>query len=95
MKHPVFLKPVYSEKSLADQKKSKYHFWVHPQASRSQIRSAFVSVFSVQPLKINTLLVKGKTKTNWKKNKKFTQKMKKKAIITIAKDQKIKLLSPK
>ena len=61
--HDVILRPVLSEKALATVEDSKYAFYVHPNANRTQIKDAIESVFSVDVLKINLANVRGKEKT--------------------------------
>lgn len=89
----ILLKPVITEKSLVQQANSKYHFWVGLNATKNQISAAFKTVFGVEPLTVNTVQVKGKTKTDWKKRTPIQKSDRKRAIITIPKDKKIELLS--
>lgn len=91
----IILKPVITEKSITDQSSGKYYFWVAASATKSQIATAFASVFSLKPLKVNTLITKGKIKTDWKKHHSINKPDRKKAVITVAKDQKIDLLTLK
>jgi large subunit ribosomal protein L23 len=89
----IILKPIITEKALVEQSQGKYAFWVSLRASKNQIAEAFESVFGVKPLTINTVVIKGKVKTDWKKRKPINKPDQKKAIVTVAKDQKIELLS--
>jgi len=91
----IILKPVITEKSISDQAQGKYSFWVSIDSTKSQILRAFQAVFSEKPLSINTLITKGKIKTDWKKHRPITKPNRKKAIITVAKDKKIDLLTLK
>jgi large subunit ribosomal protein L23 len=91
----IIIKPVITEKSISDQAQGKYYFWVAASASKSQINKAFQAVFSLKPLKVNTLITKGKTKTDWKKHHAINKPNRKKAIIIVAKDKKIDLLTLK
>lgn len=89
----ILLKPIITEKSLSDQAVGKYSFWVNVKANKDQIRSAFVSLFSVKPLSINTYKIKGKTKTDWKKRRPIVKPDRKKAVINVGKDKKIESLT--
>jgi len=89
----IILKPIITEKALIEQSKGKYSFWVGKRANKNQIEQAFEAVFGVKPLSVNTVIVKGKMKTDWKKRKPIKKSDQKKAIITVAKDQKIELLT--
>ena len=91
----IILKPLITEKALQDRENNKYHFWVGLNANKHQIKSAFQSLFSVPVLDVRTMIVKGKLKTDWKKRLSIQKPSRKKAIICIAKDQKIKILSIK
>ena len=89
----LVLKPAFTEKTLLQQENGKYTFWVAKTATKGQIESSFTTVFGVKPLSINTVLVKGKNKTDWKKRLPIKKSDLKKAIITIDKKQKIELLN--
>ncbi|MBU1088917.1 50S ribosomal protein L23 [Patescibacteria group bacterium] len=91
----IILKPINTEKSLIDRSKGKYHFWVAAKSTKGQIFQAFVLLFSIKPLKINTIKLKGKTKTNWKNRKTYTKINRKKAIITLKTGTELDLFSSK
>lgn len=91
----IILKPLITEKALQDREKNEYHFWVGLDANKHQIKLAFQSIFSVPVIKVRTMIVKGKRKTDWKKRLPIQKPNRKKAIICTAKDQKIKILSIK
>ena len=88
----LVLKPVFTEKTLLQQEQGKYAFWVAKTATKGQIEESFKTVFGVQPLSINTVLVKGKNKTDWKKRLPIKKSDLKKAVVTIDKKQKLELL---
>lgn len=89
----IVLKPVFTEKTLVQQEKGKYAFWVKREATKGQIAASFEAVFGHKPSSINTVLVKGKTKTDWKKRLPIKKSDLKKAIITLDKSKKIELLN--
>ena len=92
----ITLKPIITEKSLAlRDSESKYSFWVDTKANKNQIAVAFETVFNIKPLRINTVLLKGKVKTNWKTRQSYKKSNHKKAIITVPKGSKIELLKLK
>jgi large subunit ribosomal protein L23 len=84
--------PVVTEKSLSAQAQGKYSFWVDRSATKNQIAAAFKNIFDIDPLSVNTTLIKGKSKTNWKTRKTTQKPDRKKAIITVAKDAKLEIL---
>lgn len=61
--YDVILKPVITEKSMADTAEKKYTFLVHPEATKSQIKEAVQKMFEgVKVEKVNTMNMDGKTK---------------------------------
>jgi large subunit ribosomal protein L23 len=88
----IILKPIITEKSLMNQENGKYSFWVGVKANKNQIAQAFEALFKVEPLQVNTMKVKGKNKTDWKKKMPIKKSDRKKAFITISKDKKIESL---
>jgi|WetSurMetagenome_2_1015567.scaffolds.fasta_scaffold830571_1 large subunit ribosomal protein L23 len=88
----IVLKPVFTEKTLSQQENGKYTFWVKKDSSKGQIEASFEAVFGIKPLSINTVIVKGKTKTDWKKRSPIKKSDLKKAIIAVDKNTKIELL---
>lgn len=89
----IVLEPIITEKAIAaQQSQDKYAFWVSPKTTKNQIAVAFKTVFGIKPLSINTTILKGKFKTNWKTRKTVQKSDYKKAIITVPKGTKIELL---
>jgi len=88
----IVLKPVFTEKTLLQQENGKYTFWVKKDATKGQVEASFKAVFGIKPLSINTILVKGKIKTDWKKRLPIKKSDLKKAVITVDKNTKIELL---
>ena len=87
----VVLRPVVSEKSYALLDEGVYVFVVHPEANRTQIRQAVESIFNVRVSKVNTLNRKGKRKRN-RRSATFGQRPDtKRAIVTLAGDDRIDL----
>jgi large subunit ribosomal protein L23 len=88
----IVLTPAFTEKTLIQQEKGKYTFWVKRNSTKGQIETSFEAVFGIKPLGINTVILKGKTKTDYKKRLPIKKSDRKKAIITVGKDQKLELL---
>lgn len=77
--HRTIVRPLITEKtSAAYQKRGEYAFEVHPDASKTQIRTAIEQLFGVKVTNIWTMNVRGKDKRmgatrvmgrrpNWKK----------------------------
>ena len=61
--YDIILKPVITEKSMNAQADKKYTFLVHPDATKSQIKTAVEKMFEGTKVeKINTMNYKGKPK---------------------------------
>lgn len=88
--HDVILRPVLSEKALTGFEASKYVFYVHPSANRTQIKDAVEIVFGVDVVKLNLSKVRGKDKTMGRY--KGTRPQRKKAIVTLRAGQRIQQL---
>jgi large subunit ribosomal protein L23 len=58
----VIIRPIISEKSYALIAQNKYTFRVHPDAHKTQIRSAVEEIFSVQVTDVKTMKLKPKPK---------------------------------
>ena len=61
--HRTIVRPLVTEKSSAAyQDKGEYHFEVHPEASKPQIRQAVEQLFGVKVADVWTANQRGKTK---------------------------------
>jgi large subunit ribosomal protein L23 len=61
--YDVILKPVITEKSMADMGEKKYTFLVHPDATKTQVKEAVEKMFAgVKVDKVNTMNQVGKKK---------------------------------
>lgn len=59
--YDIIFKPVVTEKSMKDMSDKKYVFYVHPDATKIQIREAVEKMFDgVKVEKVNTMNIKGK-----------------------------------
>lgn len=93
--YAILRRPILTEKSHdmisagAETAKSRYTFEVHMKANKQQIRSAIEAAFGVTVETINTMIVKPRKKAfrGGAKKPGFTR-MKKKAIVRLAKDSK-------
>ena len=88
--HDVILRPVLSEKALTGIEASKYVFYVHPGANRTQIKDAVELVFGVTVTKLNLTNVRGKEKTMGRYR--GLRPKRKKAMVTLREGQRIQQL---
>jgi len=89
--HEVILRPVISEKSMDESGRGKYTFAVHDDANKLQIKNAVQTLFKVRVLEVNVLTTKPKEKSRNRRKSRvqgYTSPWKK-AIVTIAKGDKI------
>ena len=83
----VILRPVVTEKSMADMAEKKYTFLVHPEANKAQIKEAVEKMFEGAKVKaVNTMNLEGKTKRRGMVFGKTAKR--KKAIVTLTADSK-------
>jgi ribosomal protein L23 len=83
----IILRPVVTEKSMADMAEKKYTFLVHPEANKVQIKEAVEKMFEGTKVKaVNTMNLEGKTKRRGMVFGKTAKR--KKAIVTLAAESK-------
>lgn len=59
--YDVIIRPVITEKSMADMGEKKYTFLVHPEANKTQIKEAVEKMFAgAKVAKVNTMNNEGK-----------------------------------
>ena len=83
--YDVILKPVITEKSMNAMGDKKYTFFVHPEATKTQIKEAVEKMFEGTKVKnVNTMNLDGKTK---RRGMTFGKTAKtKKAIVKLTED---------
>ena len=85
--YDVILKPLVTEKSMAEMSDKKYSFLVHPEANKTQIKEAVEKMFDgVKVAKVNTMNQDGKTKRRGMTYGKTAKT--KKAIVQLTQDSK-------
>jgi large subunit ribosomal protein L23 len=85
--YDVILAPVITEKSTLASEHNAVVFKVADSATKPQIKAAVEALFSVTVKKVNTLVVKGKTK-KWQ-GRPYRRTDVKKAVVTLAEGQTI------
>jgi large subunit ribosomal protein L23 len=85
----VIIRPVVSEKSYALIGQNKYTFRVHPDAHKTQIRSAVEEIFDVRVVDVRTMAMKSKPKRRgWTAGRTRAWK---KAVVELAPGERIEL----
>jgi len=87
----IVIRPVVSEKSYALYDGNVYTFVVAGDANKIEIRQAIESIFNVKVKNVNTLNRKGKRKRNRRTGGFGTRAGQKRAIVTLAGDDKIEI----
>ena len=83
--YDVILRPVVTEKSMNAMAEKKYVFYVHPEATKNQIREAVEKMFEgTKVAKVNTMNLDGKSKRRGATVGKTAKT--KKAIVTLTAD---------
>ncbi|MBI2761488.1 MAG: 50S ribosomal protein L23 [Chloroflexi bacterium] len=85
--YAVLLKPLITEKGTLLAEQNKYAFKVVKGANKLQIKTAVETAFDVHVLKVNTMVMPGKTKRVGR-SKGMTPEWKK-AIVTLAEGERI------
>jgi len=88
--YEIIKKPLLSEKSYAKISEKVYTFVCDKNATKVDIRNAVEKIFDVKVEKVNTMIVKGKEKSQNTKKGRTVGKTSdyKKAIVTLKKDSK-------
>lgn len=87
----VVLKPVISEHSFSEASKGRYSFVVAKDSNRQKIKRAIEKIFGVTVTKIEVGKIPAKTYRAGKLRLEKKTTAGKKAVVTLAKDQKIDL----
>ena len=87
----IVLQPVVSEKSYAQYDAGVYTFLVAPDANKIEIKHAIEAIFNVKVKNVNTLNRAGKRKRNRRTGAFGTKASQKRAIVTLAGDDKIEI----
>lgn len=90
----ILTKPIITEKmTLLQEQKNQYAFEVDINATKVNIKNAIQNKFNVKVNSIRTITAKGKRKSQFTKRGKYEgfRATKKRAIVTLAKDNKIDL----
>ena len=85
----ILIEPVLSEKANIMRDEGKYVFRVDPRANKIQIKEAVRKLYNVHPVSCNIMVVGGKPKRQ--RNRAGYTSSWKKAIIRLAKDEKISI----
>jgi large subunit ribosomal protein L23 len=85
----ILIEPVLSEKSNILREEGKYVFKVDPRASKPEIKEAVRRLFNVHPVSCTVMVVGGKPKRL--RNRPGYTSTWKKAIVRLAKDEKISI----
>ena len=87
----IVLRPIVSEKSYAAYDSGVYTFLVAPDANKIEIGQAIEAIFNVKVKNVNTLNRKGKRKRNRRNGTFANRTSQKRAIVTLAGDDKIEI----
>lgn len=88
--YEIIKKPLMSEKTYADIRNKIYTFVVDKRANKVEIRKAIEEIFKVKVKNVNTMIVKGHTKSQNTKSGRTVGRTSdyKKAIVTLTEDSK-------
>jgi large subunit ribosomal protein L23 len=86
----IIIKPLVSERSVADMEYNKYTFKVDLKANKIDIKHAVEEIFKVKVIDVKTMVVKGKLKRMGRFEGKRPDW--KKAIVTLKEGDKIEII---
>ncbi|MFN3411829.1 MAG: 50S ribosomal protein L23 [Exilispira sp.] len=89
--HDIIYKPAFNEKSTNLQQQNKYTFYIHQDANKKMVAEAVNKLFNVKVVDVNIVNLPRKPKQRDRFHPGYTN-FRKKAIVTVAKGQKIKEL---
>lgn len=89
--HNIIKRPIITEKSMDDAKLGKFTFEVERHADKPKIKKAIEEQFKVNVLDVAVAIVKGKKRRHGQRRMEVVRTPWKKAIIKLARDQKIDL----
>jgi large subunit ribosomal protein L23 len=87
----VVIRPIVSEKSYEQYDANVYTFVVAPDANKIEIKHAVEAIFNVKVKNVNTLNRSGKRKRNRRTGTFGTRAGQKRAIVTLAGDDRIEI----
>ena len=86
----IIMKPLVTEKAMAQEEKRTYAFLVHPKATKIQIRNAVETIYKVNVTSVNTATLQGRRKRY--RSRAYVTPMKKKALVTLAENERIDII---
>lgn len=91
----ILVRPVMTEKSVSQEVKNKYSFVVHQDATKVDVKNAFLELYGVQVAKVNIL--HGLPKSRMGRGRKLMEKRHatRRAIITLKAGEKLDLSKSK
>lgn len=90
----VIVRPLVTEKSMADVTKGKYTFVVDRSATKDVIKQAIKAMFNVTAIGVATSIVKGKSRRVGMRRQEVKSASWKKATVILKKGEKIALFEP-
>ena len=85
--YDVIFEPVVTEKSMSGMSENKYTFYVHPDATKTQVKEAVEKMFEgTKVARVNTMNIQGKTKRRGMTFGKTAKR--KKAVVYLTEDSK-------
>ena len=89
----IILQPIVTEKSMEQSETmGKYHFRVHPDANKVEVRRAIEILFDVKVTDVNTMMVRGKSRRRSYRYRTGKTARWKKAIVTLQPGERIEII---
>ena len=86
----IVMKPLVTEKAVAQAAKRTYVFLVHPRATKIQVRKAIEDIYKVHVMAVNTAKAQGRRKRY--RQRQYVTPIGKKAMVTLAVNERIDII---
>lgn len=86
----IIIRPLVTEKAIAQEEQHTYVFLVHPGVTKIQIRNAIEDIYKVHVRKVNTSQIRGRRRRY--RGRKYVTPEVKKAMVTIAENERIEII---
>lgn len=87
----IIIRPIITEKSLSETSQGRYAFEVHLKANKPQIAESLKNSFKVDPVSVQTMIIKGKRRRVGRTRGTIKLANWKKAIVQLKENQKIEM----
>jgi large subunit ribosomal protein L23 len=90
--YEIIVRPVDTEKTRYQASElGKYTFEVHPGANKIEVKQAIEAIYEVDVVAVNTMIMPAKASGRFGRGRAVRRSLWKKAVVTVAEDQRIEV----